>query len=180
MTEWLLQKAKRGDADAFIQLCAPYENMVYRHCLQMLKTPADAQDAAQEAMLKAYRAIASFEGRSEFATWLFRIAHNSCLDFLKKTYRRRESASLEEMREQGFEPQADAATPEDVYLRESEQASLREALGALTMRQQAILSLRYGDGLSYEQIAEAMHLNLGTVKSALNRARESLRTAAAD
>jgi len=171
----LLRQARRGDADAFIALCAPFETLVYRHCLQMLKNPADAQEAAQEAMLRAYRAIGSFEERSELATWLFRIAHNVSLDFLKKAYRRREGASLEGLRDKGFEPPGDGASPEERYLQTSEQAALQEAVSTLPERQQTLLSLRYGDGLSYEQIAKAMGLSLGTVKSALNRAKAELR-----
>jgi RNA polymerase sigma-70 factor (ECF subfamily) len=177
MTERLLTKAQRGDADAFIKLCAPLEGMVYRHCLQMLKNPADAQDAAQEAMLKAFRSIAAFEARSELATWLFRIAHNTSLDFLKKTFRQREGTSLDSLRDQGFDPPSDGQTPEDQYLRDSEQTMLRGAVSTLAPRQQALLSLRYGDGLSYEQIADTMNLTLGTVKSALNRAKEELKAA---
>ncbi len=177
MTERLLKKAQRGDADAFVKLCAPLEGMVYRHCLQMLKNPADAQDAAQEAMLKAFRSIAAFEARSELATWLFRIAHNTSLDFLKKAYQQREGTSLDSLREQGFDPPSDGQTPEDAYLQGSEQAMLKQAVSALAPRQQALLSLRYGDGYSYEQIADAMNLTLGTVKSALNRAKEELKAA---
>jgi RNA polymerase sigma-70 factor, ECF subfamily len=179
LTQRLLQKAKRGNADAFTALCAPYANMVYRHCLQMLKNAADAQEAAQEAMLRAFRAIEAFEGNSELATWLFKIAHNVSLDFLKKAYRQRESASLDEMSASGYDPPAADPSPEDAYVRRSEQDALREAVSALPVRQQTLLSLRYGDSYSYEQIAKAMNLSLGTVKSALNRAKEDLRAAAA-
>jgi RNA polymerase sigma-70 factor, ECF subfamily len=178
LTQQLLKQARRGNADAFITLCGPYEGMVYRHCLQMLKNQADAQDAAQEAMLKAYRAFASFEERSELATWLFKIAHNSCLDMLKRAYRQREGASLNGMQEQGYDPPADGASPEDAYVQDSERSALREAVSTLPLRQQALLSLRYGDGMSYAQIAKAMNLALGTVKSALSRAKEDLRAAA--
>lgn len=171
----LLRQAKRGDADAFIALCAPYEALVYRHCLQMLKHPADAQDAAQEAMLKAYRAIGAFEERSELATWLYKIAHNVSLDFLKKAFRQREGTSLDALRDKGYDPPGSGDSPEDAYLENSEQAALHEAIGSLPERQQMLLSLRYGDGLSYEQIAKAMRLSLGTVKSALSRAKEELR-----
>jgi RNA polymerase sigma-70 factor (ECF subfamily) len=177
LTQRALQKAKRGDADAFVALCGPFEGMVYRHCLQVLRHPADAQDAAQEAMLRAYRAFRSFEGRSELATWLYTIAHNVSLDFLKKAYRRYEGASLDGMRQQGFEPPADGGSPEDHYVGSGERDALREAVSALSMRQQALLSLRYGDRMSYEQIAKAMKLNVGTVKSALSRAKEDLRAA---
>jgi RNA polymerase sigma-70 factor, ECF subfamily len=175
MNARLLRQARRGDANAFIALCAPYEALVYRHCLQMLKNSADAQDAAQEAMLKAYKAIGAFEERSELATWLYKIAHNVSLDFLKKAYRQREGESLENLRDNGFDPPDSGDSPEDAYLRNSERASLTEAVGSLPERQQTLLSLRYGDGLSYEQIAKAMNLSLGTVKSALSRAREELR-----
>ena len=81
------------------------------------------------------------------------------------------------LREQGFDPPSDGQTPEDAYLQGSEQAMLKQAVSALAPRQQALLSLRYGDGYSYEQIADAMNLTLGTVKSALNRAKEELKAA---
>lgn len=177
LAQRMLQKAKHGNADAFVALCAPFENMVYRHCLQIVKNPADAQDAAQEAMLRAYRAFASFEGRSELATWLFKIAHNVSLDMVKRAYRHKESASLDGLREQGFEPRADAASPEELYVKSGEEDALRSAVSTLPERQQALLSLRYGDQMSYGQIARAMGLNIGTVKSALSRAKEDLRTA---
>lgn len=180
MNERLLRRARRGDADAFTVLCAPFEGLVYRHCLQMLKNSADAQDAAQETMLRAYRSFAAFEGRSELGTWLFRIAHNVSLDTLKRGYRQREGTSLDTLREHGFDPPAQGGSPEAGYLQKSEQAALREALSALPERQQTLLSLRYGDGMPYEQIARVMGLTLGTVKSALSRAKEALRTAALD
>jgi RNA polymerase sigma-70 factor, ECF subfamily len=178
VTERTLQKAKRGDADAFIELCAPFEGMVYRHCLQMLKNPADAQDAAQEAMLRAFRSFSSFQERSELGTWLYRIAHNICLDSLKRAQKRYESASLDAMRDAGFDPSSGSPTPEDAYLRSSDQEMLREAVSTLPDREQALLLLRYGDGMSYLEIARVMRLPLGTVKSALNRAKEALRMAA--
>ncbi len=178
MSERTLEKAKRGDADAFIALCAPFEGMVYRHCLQMLKTPADAQDAAQETMLRAFRSFSSYERRSELGTWLYRIAHNICLDTLKRAHKRYETASLDAMHDAGYDPAAENATPEDAYLRNSDQDMLHQAVQTLPQREQALLSLRYGDGMSYLQIARAMRMPLGTVKSALNRAKEALRSAA--
>lgn len=178
MNERLLRKAKRGDADAFTALCAPFEGLVYRHCLQVLRHPADAQDAAQETMLRAYRSFAAFEGRSELGTWLFRIAHNVSLDALKKRYRQKEGTSLDALKEQGFDPPSGGDDPEAGYLRSSERDALQQAVSALPARQQTLLSLRYGDGMRYEQIAKAMGLSLGTVKSALSRAKEALRAAA--
>ena len=178
LTERTLEKAKRGDADAFIALCAPFEGMVYRHCLQVLKIPADAQDAAQETMLRAFRSFTSFEQRSELGTWLYRIAHNICLDALKRAQKRYETASLDAMQDAGYNPAAGTPTPEDAYLRASDQELLHQAIQTLPDREQTLLSLRYADGMSYLQIAKAMRLPLGTVKSALNRAKEALREAA--
>ena len=177
LSERKLEKAKSGNADAFIALCAPFEGMVYRHCLHMLKTPADAQDAAQETMLRAFRSFAGFQQRSELGTWLYRIAHNVCLDMIKRAHKRYENTSLDGMKENGYNPPSHTATPEDVYVQTSEQALLQDALHTLPDREQALLSLRFGDGMSYLQIAKAMHMPLGTVKSALSRARDNLRTA---
>ena len=175
MADTLLERAQSGDADAFTALCAPYEAMVYRHCLQLLKNPEDAQDAAQEAMVRAYRAMGRFRGGSSIATWLYRIAHNACLDVLKRPRRRMEAASLEGLGEAGFEPVAPGDGPEDAYLRHSEADRLISAIGSLPEEQQTLLSLRYGEGMSYEELASALRLGLGTVKSRLSRAKDRLK-----
>lgn len=170
----LLQRAWAGDGDAFAELCAPFSPMVYRHCLQMLGREADAQDAAQEAMLRAYRAIPRFLGQSGVATWLYRIAHNTCLDMLKKPGRKREAASMEQLREAGFEPQAPGDTPESAYERQAEAQRLLAAIARLPRDQQTLLSLRYGQHYSYEELAKATGLREGTVKSKLSRAKNKL------
>ena len=175
MVETLLQRAQQGDADAFAALVTPYEGLVYRHCLQTLRHAADAQDAAQEAMLRAYRALPRFHGESELATWLYRIAHNVCLDMLKRPRVRREVASLEALAQQGFDPPATAPDPEEAYLRGSEAERLQNAVTRLPDEWQTLLSLRYGDGLSYEELSGALRLELNTVKSRLNRAKAKLR-----
>ena len=175
MSETLLRRAQAGDADAFTSLCAPYEGLVYRHCLQMLKNEADAQDAAQEAMLRAYRAIGRFHGFSRVPTWLYRIAHNVCLDMLKSPRARAEAASLDALGDAGFDPPDGAPTPEDAYEQRVERERLAEAVARLPRSQQVLVALRYGDGLSYEALAEALHLSPGTVKSSLSRAKEKLR-----
>lgn len=180
MSENLFQKAKSGDADAFTTLCEPYEGMVYRHCLQLLRNPADAEDAAQEAMLRAYRAMPRFRENSGVATWLYRIAHNVCLDWLRRPCARRENASLNALREQGFDPPDNRPTPEGRYLAFCDRERLEAAVARLPYDQQTLLSLRYGDNLSYEELSLALSLNPGTVKSRLNRARERLRALLGD
>lgn len=180
MADLLLMKAQNGDADAFTALCMPFENMVYRHCLQMLNHEADAQDAAQEAMLRAYRAIGRFRGGSDIATWLYRIAHNVCIDMLRRPRVQRENASLDAMGETGFDPADAAPDPEETYVRASEQTRLTQAIAHLPEAQQALLTLRYGDGLSYEELARVLKLGMGTVKSRISRAKEKLRSLLGD
>ena len=175
MSQLLQHKAKAGDADAFIALCAPYEGLVYRHCLQMLRNSADAQDAAQEAMLRAYRNISAFRGGSGVATWLYRIAYNVCLDWLRRPAARAQSISLQALGEAGFEPADPQPTPEARYLQSSEKQRLQAAIDTLPLEQQTLINLRYGDGLSYEALASALNVETGTVKSRLNRVREKLR-----
>ena len=172
----MIRKAQQGDADAFTALCAPLEGMVYRHCLQMLGNPADAQDSAQEAMLRAYRSISQFRGNSSVATWLYRIAHNVCLDWLKSPRNRTDTLSLDSLRQTGFDPPDGGPTPEGAYLSGSERTRLADAVARLPDETRALLSLRYGDGMSYEALAGALGISLGTVKSKLNRAKEKLRT----
>ncbi len=168
--------ARKHDADTFITLCAPCEGMVYRHCLTLLKNPSDAQDAAQEAMLRAFRAFARFDGRSDIGTWLYRIAHNVCLDWLKRPRVKRESASLDALRSDGFDPGEQAPGPEERYLAQSERERVLAAIGRLPEEQRALLSLRYGEDMSYEDLADTLGLSLGTVKSRISRARERLRS----
>lgn len=175
MTDRLIRQARSGNAEAFTELCAPLEGMVYRHCLLMLRNPTDAQDAAQEAMLRAYRAMPRFMGTSSVSTWLYRIAHNVCLDWLKRPQARRVTLSLNAMAEAGQEPADRQEGPEARYLRQSDQEHLREALTNLSPENQALLTLRYGDDASYEELASMLNIPEGTVKSRLNRAKEKLR-----
>lgn len=170
-----LSRARNGDAEAFTALCAPFEGMVYRHCLHLLKTQADAQDALQETMLRAYRSIGRFHGVSSVGTWLYRIAHNVCLDMLRSPRAHAEAASLDALGEAGYDPADPSASPEERYLAQSEAERLRAAIGRLPAAQQALLSLRYGDGMSYEALAQALRLSPGTVKSSLSRAKDKLR-----
>ncbi|MCL1854220.1 MAG: sigma-70 family RNA polymerase sigma factor [Clostridia bacterium] len=170
----LLHRARAGDADAFAELCMPFSGMVYRHCLHMLERPADAEDAAQETMLRAYRSISRFAGSSGVATWLFRIAHNTCLDMYRKPQRRKENVSVEQLREAGFEPEASLENPEDHYLRNADSQQLLAAIAKLPQDQRLLLNLRYGQGMSYEELARATGLRDGTVKSKLNRAKARL------
>jgi len=159
-------------ADDFEQRCAPYAPMVYRHCLHMLKNVHEAEDAAQESMLRAFRAYPSFRGKG-VASWLYAIAHNTCLDVLKSARYRRETATLDDPENDFQQPDA-APTPEAAYVQKAEDEQLWQLIMELPPQQQTMLSLFYGEGMTYDQIAQATGVRVGTVKSRLNRAKETL------
>ncbi len=158
-------------AEAFERRCGPYAPMVYRHCLHMLRHPQEAEDAAQESMLRAFRAFESLSGDG-VATWLFRIAHNTCLDILKSARMRRQQPMPE-----GWEETADPAPqPDERYVQKAGREELWQMVSRLKPEQQVLLDLYYGQQLSYEEMAAATGLAAGTVKSRLSRARDALRT----
>ena len=168
----MLGFSPRRQTDDFEQRCAPYAGMVYRHCLHMLKNVHEAEDAAQESMLRAFRAYSSFRGKG-VASWLYAIAHNTCLDILKSARYRREMLTLDDP-ENEFEHKADTLAPDERYVQSAEDERLWQLVMTLPQDQQTILSLFYGEGMTYEQIAQATGARIGTVKSRLNRAKENL------
>lgn len=171
--EELARSAAAGDDAAFAELVRRHAPRVRALCEATLGGPAEADDAAQEAFLKAHRALARYKGDSSFGTWLHRIAVNHCLDVLRAAARRR-SDSLDAMLE------ADASALGAV-LSEASPARALEArdsverlLGRLNPEQRLALTLRESEGLSYEEIAEAMSCSLDSVKARLKRARAEL------
>ena len=161
---------ERSRAQKFTDMCAPYAPMVYRHCLLMLKRPEEAEDAAQDAMLKAFRSLDKYRGEG-VARWLYRIAHNTCLDVLKSARHQREGL----LPEDAPETPDDSPTPEEIYQQSSAKEQLWAAVSTLPEEQQAVLALYYGENMDYAEIAQALQLPQGTVKSRLNRAKDGLR-----
>ncbi|MBQ9198511.1 MAG: sigma-70 family RNA polymerase sigma factor [Clostridia bacterium] len=163
----------RRDTAAFEALAAEHERMIYLLCLRMTGNPADAQDCAQEALLNAFRAYGSFRGRSSEKTWLYRIAYNACLDFLRG---RRNDSSLEVLREAGFDP---ADTRQPLPGEAAEKRELRRqiewAMMQLPEDQRAVMILRDFQQMPYDEIAQVLDISQGTVKSRLSRAREKVK-----
>ena len=173
----IIRRVQHGDTEAFSVLVAAYEKNVFNVALQMTGNREDAQDMGQEAFLKAYNSLPSFRGDSKFSSWLYRIVSNVCLDF-KRRQSRRPSSSLTVEDDEGETLQLDIAdesqSPEALLERKLTREAVRRGLASLPDEQRQILLLREIQGLSYEEIAEAMDLEPGTVKSRIFRARKKL------
>ena len=169
----LVQRAAQGDADAFAELVNLHQRMVYGLALRKLGNPHDAEEVAQTAFLNAWRGLKAFKGDSSFATWLYRLTSNACIDHLRQNGKRTEDRSLED---ENLPPLPDHKPgPEEQTLRRERQEALRKAIDQLPTEQRTVLLLREMDGLTYDEIAQLLHLELGTVKSRLARARLALR-----
>ena len=164
--------SKKKKEDSFERLAAENERQVYAVCFHMMGSREDAQDCAQEAMLRAYRAFDSFREEASFSTWITRIAMNVCTDALR---RRRDAVSLDALREdKGFDV-PDAAPTAYARLEEKERLRLlREGLALLPPDMRQLIVLKDMQGKSYEEIGEILEVPLGTVKSRISRAREKL------
>ena len=170
----LIEKAGRGDAYAFEQLMAAHESKMYAVALRMCGNREDAQDCLQEAMLRVYRALSGFKGQSSFSTWIYRITMNSCLDELRRR-KSRTATSLDAMLENGFAPSDEGDTPEQSSLRSEQRRALEKAIAGLPEDMRAAIVLRDVQGCSYDEIADALSANVGTIKSRISRGREKLR-----
>ncbi len=174
----VIEQVLRGDNDAFGQLVEKYQTKVYNLALRMCGNEDDAFDLAQEAFLRAWRSLGSFQFESAFSTWLFRLSSNICLDFLRAK-KRRATVSLTMTDDESGESQLDlpdpSKTPEEAVLAAEDRRLLAQAMNELPADQRQILTLRAIDDLSYAEIAEILQLQEGTVKSRLSRARTALR-----
>lgn len=164
---------RKSQAERFEELAAQHERMLYLLCLRMTGSHEDAQDCAQEALLRAFRAFDGFRGQSSARTWLYRVAYNTCLDFLRK---RREAYSLEALSETGLElPDTQTPRPGEALEREELRRQIECALTQLPEDQRAVMILRDFQQLPYEEIASILGIGEGTVKSRLSRAREKVK-----
>ena len=170
----LLLRLQEGDEAAFETLVRLYEKKVYTLCRRMCGNEEDAQEAAQDAFLALWRSAKSFRGDASLSTWLYRLATNACIDLLRRNKRGGERVSLDD-EETTFELVDERPLPEQVVERKETQRLINEGLAALPEDYRAVLLLRETEGLSYAEIADAMRMELGTVKSRISRGRVLLR-----
>ena len=167
----LLQRLRAGDPHAFEELVIAYQHRVFGVALRMLGSRAEAEEIAQEVFLRAHRAIADFRGEARLGTWLYAIASRLCLNRLATAERRLTRGDEEALAAApSSEPGADARLE-----RAERDAAVREAITALPEERRIVVVLRDVEGLSYEEIAEVLGLELGTVRSRLHRARVDLK-----
>jgi RNA polymerase sigma-70 factor (ECF subfamily) len=170
----LLAAAQAGDESAFQRLVEPYRHALHVHCYRMLGSAQDAEDLAQEALLRAWRALDRFEPRAQFQTWLYRIATNACLDELQRRARRPELIDPFPDRPVG-DAEAPVYDPAARYaLREGMELALVRAIQHLPGRQRPVLIFRDVLGWSAPEVAEVLDSTVASVNSALQRARATV------
>lgn len=173
----LVIRARSGDADAFEALLLEHQKKVYNLALRMVGSEEDAKDMAQEAFIRAYNSLDGFRGDSKFSVWLYRLTSNICIDFLRSRGRR-QTLSLtygdEEDGPEEYQIPDERFSPETQLERRELREAVNRGLATLSPEYREILLLREVSGLSYEEIARALNLEDGTVKSRLFRARKNL------
>ena len=172
----LVSAARQGDMAAFESLVHLYEKRVFALTLRMCGNREDAAEAAQEAFLAAWQGLAFFRGDSSFSTWLYRLASNACVDLLRRESRHRTAAgpSLDDEELNLDVPDA-APTPQEAAERRALREEIERGLAALSPEHREVLVLRELHQLSYDEIAETLDLDVGTVKSRISRGRKQLR-----
>jgi RNA polymerase sigma-70 factor, ECF subfamily len=174
----LVQRVQRGDKTAFDLLVRKYQHKVVKLVTRYLRNPADAEDVAQEAFIKAYRAMPQFRGDSAFYTWLYRIAINTAKNAIVSRDRNPVEFNLDmQAIEESQSMQArlaDTTTPESLLQTEEIRTTVNQAIDALPEDLRTAIVLRELEGLSYEDIALAMECPVGTVRSRIFRAREAI------
>ena len=173
----LVERVQRGDKRAFDLLVLKYQHKILGLIVRFVRDPHEAQDVAQEAFIKAYRALANFRGDSQFYTWLYRIAINTAKNYLVARGRRPPESDISAEDAEfmdGDHDLKDIESPERLMLRDEIEATVHRAIAALPEDLRTALTLREFDGLSYEDIANVMQCPVGTVRSRIFRAREAI------
>ena len=165
----LIQAARNGDQAAFGELVQQYQKRVFALAVRMCPTPELAEEAAQEAFLAAWQGLPFFRGDSAFATWLYRLTSNACVDLLRKENRHQDDETV------SAEVPDPAPTPEKAVEQKELRRQIEAGLQTLSPEHREVLILREIQQLSYDEIADVLSLDLGTVKSRINRGRRQLR-----
>lgn len=173
----LVQRVQQGDKSAFDILVQRYQYKIIKLISRYVHDPSEAQDVAQEAFIKAYRALPGFRGESAFYTWMYRIAINTAKNYLVAQGRRPPGSDIDAQEAEQYEGQTflkEYETPERVLLRDEIEATVFKAIEELPEELRTAITLREFEGMSYEEIAQTMGCPIGTVRSRIFRAREAI------
>lgn len=173
----LVERVQRGEKEAFDLLVLKYQHKLIKLISRYIRDQSEVLDVAQESFLKAYRALPKFRGESAFYTWLYRIAINTAKNHLVSQSRRPPNGDVDSADAEQFEGESDLkemATPERLLLREEIERTVIDAIDELPQDLRTAITLRELEGLSYEEIAQAMDCPIGTVRSRIFRAREAI------
>ncbi len=174
----LVQRAIKGDQQAYALLMDRYRDSIYFLLLKMVNNKDDADDLTIEAFGKAFKNLKQYTPNFAFSTWLFKIASNNCIDFIRRKKKRTLSIDRRQESEDGMETtihlKSDMLDPEEKFVKKQKIKMLHEIVKKLKPRYRELVELRYFQELSYEEIAQKLDIPLGTVKAQLFRAREFL------
>lgn len=173
----LVERVQRGDRRAFDLLVLRYQQRIIKLIMRYVQDSSEAQDVAQEAFIKAYRALPAFRGESAFYTWMYRIAINTAKNYLVSAQRRPVDYDLDLQDPKSYELNArlrDEESPEGLALQDELRQTVERTISSLPEELRTAIMLREIDGLSYEEIAQAMDCPVGTVRSRIFRAREAI------
>jgi RNA polymerase sigma factor (sigma-70 family) len=175
----LVEKAKEGNQKAYAELMQRYKDSIFFMVLKMVNNKDDAMDITVTTFAKAFENLEKYRPEFAFSTWLFRIATNGSIDFIRK--KKLTTTSIDSMGGSGengddriFEIKSDVLNPEETSIKKQQTEQLKEIIDKLPARYKTLIVLRYFDELSYEEIAEQLDLPLGTVKAQLFRGRDLL------
>ena len=173
----LVERVQNGDKAAFELLVTKYHRKIIRLISRLVRDPAEVEDVAQDAFIKAYRALPQFRGESAFYTWLYRIAINTAKNYLVAARRRPVDYDLDLQDPESYDVQVrlkDTDTPEGLLLTNEIRHTVEKAISQLPEDLRTAIILRELEGMSYEEIAQAMDCPVGTVRSRIFRAREAI------
>ena len=170
----LVRRAARGDQEAFGELVRIYENQIFRLARRICTDPEDAADVAQEAFLAAWKGLPNFRQEAEFSTWLYRLTTNAAIDHLRRAKKQRGDVSLDD-EEAALDAVDSGPSPQRAAEMREVQSAVSGAMDQLSDDHRQVLVLRELRQLSYEEIADELGMDIGTVKSRISRARNSLR-----
>jgi RNA polymerase sigma-70 factor (ECF subfamily) len=172
----LVRLCQKGDMSAFEQLFHKHHKRIYNVAYRITNSREDAQDLTQDIFLKAYQNMGKFKFKSEFSTWLYRLAVNTCLDEIRRKKPSNVISITDSSSDEALS-QTDGYTPEDHAIKKDRERQIWKAINTLKEKERAIIVLKDIEGLSYKEIAEVFKCSLGRVKSRLHEARQKLKEA---